>query len=64
MNSQISLAMILTLCLSNAAQRGFGKENVTLGMLISRDLQFEYEYEIRYEYDFSILVYSVQIITY
>jgi len=37
MNSQISLAMVLILCLSNAA----GKKNVTLGMLTLEDLQFE-----------------------
>lgn len=37
MNPQISLAMVLILCLSNAA----GKRNVTLGMLTLGDLKCE-----------------------
>ena len=32
MNSQISLAMVITLCLSNSAAAGKSKRNVTLGM--------------------------------
>ena len=62
MNSQISLAMVLTLCLSNAVE----KENFTLGMLTLDikfcGLKYECEYEIKYKYDFLVLVYSLQFI--